>query len=78
MTARKYKAYTLWLKWNDVGWHPEITVLSESNPPCRTGVRQDSPRALLLEWIERRFAVAWGPDWRSRVRILPAGRRPKG
>jgi hypothetical protein len=48
MTARKYQAYTLWMKFRNTGWIPKFTV--------ETGRDQwPSPHEVIESWIKRRY-----------------------
>ncbi len=70
MTERKFKSYTLWMKWRNLGWHPEATI---SNLPWPAA----NPIDILKEWVESRYSCKnWirGKTWM----ILPEGREPRG
>jgi len=69
MTQRKYKSYTLWLKWIKQGWQPTITCLNLPWPA-------ENPLFVLNTWREIFYNSSnWirGKTWM----ILPEGRRPK-
>ena len=71
MTLRKFKAYSLWLKWERPdGWQIAATCKNVSFPG-------ENPREFLMEWAETHYPSKWGPDWRRKVRILPEGKRPR-
>ena len=45
MTKRKHEAYTLWMKWRNAGWRPELTVSQTSHW---------SPIEIIKDWLEAR------------------------
>ena len=68
MTERKFKSYTLWLHWENVGWKPYITCLNFPYPA-------ENPREVLSDWAKSHYPQYWDrKDWM----ILPEGRKPKG
>lgn len=67
MSKRKHNAYTLWLKWNDVGWRPEFTVKDTGNA---------NPRKVCKEYFKWRFAPHEAWNW-NMIMVLPEGRTPK-
>ena len=70
MTKRKFKAYSLWLKWSNIGWQVAATCKNMPWPA-------ENPRAFLLQWAETHYPSRWGEEWRKKIRILPEGRRPR-
>ncbi len=70
MTKRKYKAYTLWLKWkSSPGWARTFTVKDEGWPG-------ENPILVIKQWIKWGWA---GKYWEKRDWvILPEGKTPKG
>lgn len=69
MTERKFKSYTLWLKWLFIGWKPYVTCLNLPWP-------SDNPISVLRD---RRMVRFKGGHWKrgKTWMILPEGRRPK-
>jgi len=67
---RKFKAYSLWLKWGNLGWRIAATCKNVAYPG-------ENPRSLLMEWAASHYPSKWGCDWRRKVRILPEGKRPR-
>jgi len=70
MTERKYKSYTLWLKWANLGWMPRVTCLNLPWPAA-------NPRDVLehhMTMTKYQYSH-WkrGKDWM----ILPEDRKPK-
>lgn len=69
MTERKYKAYTLWLKFRNRGWMPKFTV-----EEGRRGFGPN-PKEVISQWM-----ILWelndywkrGKTWM----ILPKGQKP--
>jgi len=69
MTERKFKSYTLWMKWRYQGWRPAITCLNLPWPAA-------NPRKVLEEWIKSQTHCGHrvrGKTWM----ILPEHRMPK-
>ena len=69
MTERKFKSYTLWLKWKGSGWQANVTA---SNLPWPS----DNPRDVLKHWMECSYLGDYwvrGKTWM----ILPEGRKPR-
>lgn len=68
MTQRKFKSYTLWLKWRNRSWKPHITCLNLPWPA-------ENPRNILKTWARSHYP---GLHWsRDKWMILPEGRKPK-
>lgn len=69
MTARKYKSYSLWLKWREQGWQVEVTCLDVPWPAT-------NPIRVLEVLADSYSHNYWkrGKTWM----ILPEGSRPKG
>lgn len=73
MTARKFKNYTLWVKWRQIGWEP---ILNCSNP-----TNSDiNPIEVLEYWFRDEYVNLNLPYWKrgKTWMILPSGRKPKG
>ena len=71
---KKERAYTLWLKWRNLGWAPYFTIKT-----TRAGGQGiDAPVKFLNRWAFDNFPSGWGDNWRRLVRVLPEGRVPKG
>jgi hypothetical protein len=69
MTERKFKSYTLWLKWPNLGWKPECTCLNLPWPAA-------NPRNVLSTYMGSLYGKHWerGKNWM----ILPENRKPPG
>ena len=67
MTERKFKSYTLWMKWRDYGWSPSATCL---NRPFTA----ESPIKVLSFYMQNYSTIYWkrGKTWM----ILPEDRKP--
>ena len=66
--SRTYKAYTLWMKWRNVGWKPQFTVEHE-------GSHSPSPLEVIEYWMGRRYSHDYwerGKTWM----IKPKGQEP--
>ena len=71
MSKRKHKAYTLWMKWQGLGWTPEFTIHEDHG--------HWSPIEIIKEWLEARGYLDnpnsyWqqGKTWM----IKPLGEKP--
>lgn len=73
MTQRKFKSYTLWMKWRNLGWKPCVTVLNLPFP-------SDNPIYVLESWIKSKYYSWYNAVWvRGKTwMILPDDRKPKG
>lgn len=69
MTERKFKSYTLWMKWRNWGWNPHATCLNLPYPSI-------NPIDVLKKIMESYWSGYWkrGRTWM----ILPDDRKPKG
>lgn len=67
--SRTYKAYTLWMKWRNVGWKPEFTI-TEGYPSAH------SPIEIIEHLMASRYALGGyfirGKTWM----IKPEGQEP--
>ncbi len=69
MTKRKFDRYTLWLKWQNVGWQPAITCLDLGWPA-------ENPREVLEDWAWSNYP---GRHWkRDDWMILGGDKVPSG
>ncbi len=69
MTERKYASYTLWMKWENLGWVREVTCLNLPWPAA-------NPRKVLSDWVKLRYQYGrWvrGKTWM----ILGGNKTPK-
>ena len=68
MTERKFKSYTLWMKWRDLGWRREMTCLNLPWPAA-------NPIDVLKGMTKNYSPPLWirGKNWM----ILPEDREPK-
>ena len=71
MTKRKHEAYTLWLKFIDEGWRPELTVKD-------TNKYDLGPRYKLKQYFKYVFYCNGKTAWNySDMKILPEGLEPR-
>lgn len=70
MTKRKFKSYTLWIKWYRCAWGPELTC---TEPTESTGFA--NPITVLEE---RMAPLSNSPYWKrgKNWMILPEGKKP--
>ena len=65
-----YKAYTLWMKWKNTGWHQYFTVKAHQ------GTYKANPIYIINSWMKReRLMIAYwkrGETWM----IKPEGQSP--
>lgn len=65
--GRKYREYTLWLKYCNVGWIRAFTVVDHGWPG-------QNPIEICKEWYEKHYT---NPRWdKSKMIILPRGKEP--
>ena len=69
MTERKFKSYSLWMKWQNLGWKVGATCKNLPWPAA-------NPRVVLERWMRCYEYGYWvrGKTWL----ILPVGKKPKG
>ena len=69
MTARKFKSYTLWIKWANLGWTKAATCLNSHWP-------SENPIEVLEFYVESKYPFGWAKRGKAWM-ILPEDKIPK-
>jgi len=69
MSELKFKRYTLWVKWKNLGWRKLVTCVAGKYP-------MENPRKVLENYVTNRFPWTGRLDRGRTWMILPGNRKP--